>query len=110
RRQLGQVVSALVEQHAEPALRVETHVVPTVRADVQLLLQLAVEDHLRATRALVPQIVRRLPPDELLQLRTNEVGQPAHARALRTPPARSRTSDSTLSTISSGSGFSCSRR
>src|SRR5690606_16718244 len=110
RRQLGQVVLALVEQHAEPALGVETHVVPAVRADVQLLLQLAMEDHLRAARALMPQIVRGLPPDELLQLGPNEIGQPAHARALRTPPERSRTSESTLSTISSGSGFSCSRQ
>src|SRR3546814_9602899 len=62
--------------------RGDPHVEAAVRADPQAVLQLAVENHLAAARALFPEVVRHL---RLLyqgaDLRPDVVGDPVHRRA-----------------------------
>src|SRR3546814_8694979 len=61
--------------------RGDPHVEAAVRADPQAVLQLAVENHLAAARALFPEVVRHL---RLLyqgaDLRPDVVGDPVHRR------------------------------
>lgn len=80
-RGVDPVIGVVVEQHGEPLLRRQAHVMSAIGADMQIFHQIAVEDHLLAGRALVPEIVRRRVglADQGLDLRTDEVRQPAHA-------------------------------
>src|SRR5262249_51255096 len=79
------------------------HVVAAVRADLQVRQQVAVENHLLAGRALMPQVLRRLAArEQRADLRADIVGKPVHAgtRAPRTPSASARTCSSTRATSS----------
>ena len=88
--------AALVEERPEPVLGTDPHVEAAVRADPLVLVEVAVEDHPLAGRALVPEILRHLRlaraggvegPD----LRADVVGEPAHGcapgKSLRKPPS-----------------------
>ncbi len=58
--------------------------VPAIAADEQVRLELAVEQHLLAARAFVPEIVRHaLPGDDRPDLRQHEIGEPVHGAPLR---------------------------
>ena len=60
-----------------------------MRADLEVLLEVAVEDHLLAGGALVPEILRHLaPPEQGADLRADVFGEPAHAAILRAAHAR----------------------
>ena len=63
-------------------------------ADVEIGLELAMEQHLPAARAFVPEIVRHLAlGDDGADLRQDEIGEPVHGRAaarVRTPSAQAR--------------------
>ncbi len=99
-RKLGTLILAVVEQQLQPPLPADAEMVAAIRmrADAQVRLQLAVEDHLLALRAFLPEIVghARL-ARERLQLGADEVGEPVHgvrvpsgapcARARRRPAA-----------------------
>ena len=88
-------VLLLVQQgHRQPGIHRQAEVMVAVRADPEPALQLAVEDHLLALRALLPEIVRNRPragADPFTELGADDVGEPAHAvaarRAWRTPCA-----------------------
>ena len=56
-RQFDGCVFAVVEQQFQSFLRADAHVVAAVAADELVLLQLAVEQHLLALRAFVPEMV-----------------------------------------------------
>ena len=60
-RQFHGLIGALVEQHGQPVGDRQPHVMVAVRADPEVLLQFAVEDHLFAVRALFPEVVGDLP-------------------------------------------------
>ncbi len=97
-RQLDAGEFAVVEQHGETALRIEPHVERAGVADIEIGLELAMEEHLAAARAFVPEIVRHLLRADLRQ---DEIGQPAHGLpplAARTPAASAATSASTAAT------------
>src|SRR5271167_1256643 len=50
-----------------------------VAADMKIGFELAIEQHLLAARAFVPEIFRhRLPGDDRPDLRQHEIGEPAH--------------------------------
>src|SRR5262249_29188365 len=97
--QLDAAILAIVEQQLQPARGRKAHVIAAMGADMQRRLQLAVEDHLAALRAFVPEVVRHVGlAHEGPQLRPDEIGQPAHdVLAPLTPPESSRTSPSTAS-------------
>src|SRR3546814_4740032 len=93
-RRLGQldpVVPAIVEQHGQALLGRDPEVVAAMRADMQVRFEIAVENHLPAVRAFVPEVVRYV---LLLHQRTDlgphEVGQPVHVA--RTPKSEEQTS------------------
>ena len=103
-RQLDAVPAALVEGPGQALGRGRAHVVAAMRADLEVLLEVAVEDHLLAGGALRPEIVRHLAlAEQGADLRPDIFGEPAHAgiscaaRALRTPSASARTPSSTRS-------------
>jgi len=79
----------VVEQHAQPRLGRQAHVVSAVLTDMEVGGELAMEQHLFAGRAFLPQVLRDFAlPDELAQLRAHPVLQPVHPAALRTRAAR----------------------
>src|SRR4029077_8436328 len=83
-RQLGPLVLALVEQQLQAAHDPDPQMMAAMGADPLVRLELAVEDHLAAGRALVPEIVGRVRlADQGTDLRPDEVGEPAHAAPLR---------------------------
>src|SRR3546814_20405504 len=59
-RQLDRLELAVVKQQLQAPPRGDAHVEAAVRADPQAVLQLAVENHLAAARALFPEVVRHL--------------------------------------------------
>ncbi len=61
-RQLDAVPAALVEGPGQALERGRAHVVAAMRADLEVLLEVACEDHLLAGGALLPEIVRHLAP------------------------------------------------
>src|SRR5258706_3342892 len=98
--QFDALVLGLVEQQFQAAGDGQPHVIAAMGAHAQCCFQLAVEDHLAALAAFIPEVVRHLgAADQRLQLRTNEIGEPAHLPLLacRTPVASSRTRLSTAS-------------
>src|SRR5690606_27992755 len=74
------LVVALVEQRREALLRTEAHVMIAIRADAHRRFEVAMEDHLAAGRAFVPEIVRRLLllVEDPLDLRTDDIVDPVH--------------------------------
>ena len=84
-RQLDGLVDALVEQHPQALLGADTQVVAAVRADQQVGLELAVEDHLGAGQTLAPQVIRHLLVHQRPDLGADEVGDPIHARSAFMP-------------------------
>ena len=86
------------------------HVVAGAGDDVVVRLEVAMEDHLAGLGTLDPEILRHLPlGEEVPDLRTDDVADPAHAkpvpysaasaRAARTPPASSATRSVTALTV-----------
>src|SRR5208282_6861673 len=96
--QIDPVVLAVVEEHREPLLGREPHVMAAVRADVEVRLKLAMEDHLPAFGAFMPKLVRNLGLlHEGADAGPHEIGEPVHEAALalalapRTPALSRRT-------------------
>ena len=72
---LNDVIGAVVEQHLETNRRRQAHVVAAMVTDLERLLQIAMEDHFAAARALVPQVVGDLfLADKFPELGTDEIG------------------------------------
>ena len=80
-RQLGPRVHTLVEDDRQPRISGNPQMIITVLADMQILVQVAMEDHLIAAWAFVPQIFRHIVlVDQRPKLGAHEVRQPVHAR------------------------------
>src|SRR4030095_3077498 len=84
---------------ARALLHLDAHVKAALRANAQIGFEVAMENHLPAAGALVPQILGNVGlAHQSADLGSDEIGQPAHGpsnsycRARRTPAARSRTS------------------
>src|SRR5579883_486021 len=96
--------AAFIEQQRQPLFGIEPQVMAATAADEEIGLEVAVEQHLAATRAFVPEILRHIfLRHDGADLRQDEVGKPAHRktafwRAPRTPAASARTSSSTAVT------------
>ena len=93
-RHLQPLPATLVEQGFEPVVGPDPHMVVTMRADALVGVEVAVEDHPLAGRALLPEILRHLglvARIEGADLRPDIVGEPAHRAAPRTASARART-------------------
>ena len=74
-------MDAVIEQRGETLLGADAHMMAALRADVLRRDQIAVEDHLAAAGAFAPEIVRRVAgcaPDQALDPRADEIGDPVH--------------------------------
>src|SRR3546814_7309891 len=95
----GEADPSIVEDLSKARLGADPLVKVALRADRQIFLELAGEQHLSATPAFVPEIIGRLPLRETGQALT-DAGEPAHAAscflASRTALDRPPTSVSTL--------------
>src|SRR3546814_492460 len=95
----GEADPSIVEDLSKARLGADPLVKVALRADRQIFLELAGEQHLSATPAFVPEIIGRLPLREKGQALT-DAGEPAHAAscflASRTALDRPPTSVSTL--------------
>ena len=85
-RDLGQLdlgQAAVVEQRCEPVLGPDAHVMAAVRADPQVGLEVAMEDHLLAGGHLSQRFSGTSAcADERADLGPDVIGQPVHAAAL----------------------------
>ena len=78
-RQFDAHERSFVEQHRQAAQRRQPHVVAAMRAHPRVRLEVAVENHLGAGRALVPEVLGHLRlAHEGADLRPDEIGQPVH--------------------------------
>src|SRR3546814_5775519 len=62
-RRLGKFDSGMaapIEQHRQALLGRNPEMVPAMRADMQVRLEIAMKDHLAAVRAFVPEVVRHV--------------------------------------------------
>ena len=79
-REFDAGVGVLVERPVQPFGRGGAHVVAAMGTHLAVGREVAVEDHLLAGRALVPQVVRHGRPGEQgADLRSDVFGEPAHA-------------------------------
>src|SRR5690606_21940072 len=81
-----QELVAFVEQLREPHIGADAAVVLAARADVEVRLVLAREQHVLAARALDPQVVGRLALLGEGGQRVTDAGEPAHRAAPRMVP------------------------
>src|SRR6185437_5768549 len=92
-RHLGQLdarIGVLVERPGQSLLRRDAQMVAAMRADLEVLREIGVEDHLLAGGALLPEILRHLAPrEQRADLRADVFGEPAHGRAPCRSSARS---------------------
>src|SRR5690242_2792552 len=58
--QLDAGVAAVIEQHGEAPLRIESQMMAAIAANEERRLEIAVKQHLAAARTFVPQIVRHV--------------------------------------------------
>ena len=72
---------ALIEQHLESRLAADSEMMPAMAAHLQIGRQLAMKQHLLATRAFLPQIVGHVLAGEGPDLRQDVIGQPVHRDA-----------------------------
>ena len=80
-RLLDPLESAVIEQHLEPRRPADPEVMPAIAAHLEIGRELAMEQHLLATRALAPQIVGHVLARQRTDLRQHVIGQPVHALA-----------------------------
>src|SRR5208282_5647538 len=79
--QLDPRKGAVIEDELEALLSAYPQVVAAIAADVEIGFELAIKQHLLATRAFRPQILRhRLLGHDCADLRQDEIGEPIHRR------------------------------